>query len=188
VSHPKLFTRLHSCGVRGVLLSWLRNFFTGRTHQTKIDSVVSDVAVLLSGVVQGSGIVPTMFFTFINELIGILEEFNITVKLFADDAKMYLKIVHDVDIVQLQAAVTFLVGSAGEWQLGVSIEKCCVLSIGHHVTNPHITIDNCMLPTVLQICDLRVVVCDNLSPSAHINETVAKAHKCSSHACLCHLC
>ena len=47
-----------------------------------------------------------MFLTYINELIGILEEFSITVKLFADDVKMYLKIIHDVDVVQLQAAVT----------------------------------------------------------------------------------
>ena len=58
--YPKLFTRLHSYGVRGVLLSWLKNFFTGHMHQTKIDFAVSDIAVLLSGVVQGSGIGPTM--------------------------------------------------------------------------------------------------------------------------------
>ena len=55
---PKLLARLHSYGIRGMVLSWLKNFFTGRTHQTKIETTLSDtgMAVLLSGVVQGSGI------------------------------------------------------------------------------------------------------------------------------------
>ena len=54
VSHQKLFAKLHSYGVRGVVLQWLQNFFTGRTLQTKIDSSLSDIADLISGVVQGS--------------------------------------------------------------------------------------------------------------------------------------
>ena len=48
-------------GIRGSVLSWLDNFFTGRTHQTKIDNTLSDLADLSSGVVQGSGIGPLMF-------------------------------------------------------------------------------------------------------------------------------
>ena len=86
VSHPKLFARLHSYGIHGTI-SWygitmVEIFFTGRTHQTKIETALSDLAVLLSGVVQGSGISPLMFLVYINELIYILEEFNINVKLF----------------------------------------------------------------------------------------------------------
>ena len=74
------------------------NFFTGRTHQTKIETDLSDLAVLLSSVVQGSGIGPLMFLVYINELIYILEEFNINVKLFADDVKMYMKIINNTNI------------------------------------------------------------------------------------------
>jgi len=62
-----------------------KKIVTGRTHQIKIETALSDLAVLLSGVVQGSGIGPLMFLVYINELIHILEEFNINVKLFADD-------------------------------------------------------------------------------------------------------
>jgi len=71
---------------------------TGRTHQTKIETTLSDLAVLRSGVVQGSGIGPLMFLVYINEMIYILEEFNINVKLFADDVKMYVKIINDTSI------------------------------------------------------------------------------------------
>jgi len=42
-----------------------------------------------------------MFLVYINELIYILEESNIKVKLFTDDVKMYMKIINDTDVVQL---------------------------------------------------------------------------------------
>ena len=44
--------------------------------------------------------------------------------------KMYMKIISDTDIVQLQRVVTFLVDWAHEWQLSISVDKCCVLNIG----------------------------------------------------------
>ena len=46
--------------------------------------------------------------TFINELAEILEKFGITVKLFADDVKLYVKITNDVDLSVLQAAINAL--------------------------------------------------------------------------------
>ena len=87
VSYQKLFAKLHFYGVRGNVLLWLQNFFSCRTIQTKIDSSLSEIADLISGVVQGSGIGPLMFLTYINELVSVLEQHNIKVKLFADDVK-----------------------------------------------------------------------------------------------------
>jgi len=84
-----LCIKLHSYGVRGNVLKWLQHFFSGHTIQTKIDSSFSDIADLISGVVQGSGIGPLMFLTYMNGLVGILEQHNIKVKLFADDLKVY---------------------------------------------------------------------------------------------------
>ena len=157
IIRPKLFTRLHNYGVRGALLSWLTNFFTGRTHQTKIDFTLSDVALLYSGVIQGSGIGPLMFLVYINELIYVLEEHGITVKLFADDVKMYAKIIHDVDMVRLQCAITSLVEWAGDWQLGISVEKCSMLCAKYWPASsysPPIYLGNSELPVVLQTRDL----------------------------------
>jgi len=90
VTHAKLFARLHSYGIREDLLRWLTEFFTGRTHQTRVGFRMSDVAELLSGVVQGSGIGPVMFLTYIDDLAKLLESHGITAKLFADDAKNLL--------------------------------------------------------------------------------------------------
>ena len=41
VSHNKLFVRLASYGIGGVLLEWLRQFFYDRSHQTKVGSSLS---------------------------------------------------------------------------------------------------------------------------------------------------
>jgi len=82
------------------------------------------------------------------------------VKLFADDVKMYVKIINDVGVVQLQCAVIALVDWAREWQLAISIEKCCVLNIGQRTVTPHVTTDNCILPVVPQT---RVNLCKFIS-------------------------
>ena len=67
-----------------------------------------------------------------------------------------MKIINDTDVVQLQRAVTFWVDWAHEWQLSISVDKCCVLNIGLQATASHITISNCVLPTVPQTHDLGV--------------------------------
>jgi len=101
-----------------------------RTHQTRVEFSLSDIAQLLSGVVQGSGIGPLMFLLYINELIGILEGHGITVKVFADDVKMYLRVVNDIDVKLIRSAIDDLLSCAELWQLGISVEKCCVLNLG----------------------------------------------------------
>ena len=85
----KRFVRLHAYGIRGTLLQWLRQFFIARTHQTRVWFSLSSVIQLLSGVVQGSGIGPLMFLSYINELAEILELAGVIVELFADDVKLY---------------------------------------------------------------------------------------------------
>ena len=108
VSHDKLFVRLSENGIHGKLLSWLKSFFSNRTHQTRVGVALSDVASLLSGVVQGSGIGPVMFIVFIDDLAKVLERYNITAKLFADDVKVYLKIDSVDDVARLQVALDLI--------------------------------------------------------------------------------
>ena len=129
VSHCKLFARLQSYGVNGNLLQWLRNFFTGRTHKTKVCSSLSDQADLVGGVVQGSGIGPIMFIIFINELVEILEVRGIRVNFFADDSKMYAKIIDGFDVVRLQAALDTLTQCAesGNCSYLLTSVACCIL-------------------------------------------------------------
>ena len=65
MSHAKLFLRQHSYGIRDSVLLWLKSFFCGREMCTKVGLELSDVAELVSGIVRGSGLGPTMFLAYI---------------------------------------------------------------------------------------------------------------------------
>ena len=73
---------------------------------------------------QGSGLGPLLFVLYINELAEILRMYGITVRLLADDLKMYAKILNRVDVEVLQTAVDRLVDWAESWQMKISITKC----------------------------------------------------------------
>jgi len=158
VSHNKLFARLYSYGIRGSVLLWLNNFLTGRTHQTRVSPTLSDVAHLLSGVVQGSGIGPCMFLLYINELIAKLAKYGITVKAFADGVKIYLQIADDLDVQQLQLAVDVLCRWDKIWQLSISVNKCCILNVGRQACDVAVSINGAVIPVVESMRDLGVLV------------------------------
>ena len=107
-----------------------------------------------------------MFLIFINEIINILENHGIKVKVFADDVKLYLKIVSYIDFTQFQAALHSLYSWANMWQLPISIDKCYALNIGTVVFNASLSINNSILPIVIpSVRDLGITVTSNLSPS-----------------------
>ena len=62
-----------------------------------MSETISAVVDLLSGTIHGSGIGPLLFITYINELADILAAYNVIVKLFADDVKLYAEISTDVN-------------------------------------------------------------------------------------------
>ena len=80
---------------------------TGRSHQTRIGCWLSEIADLLGGVVQGSGLGPVLFLVFTDGLAKALERFGVVTKFFADDVKVYLRIVKSDDCVILQIAESF---------------------------------------------------------------------------------
>ena len=176
ISHEKLFTRLHAYGIQGELLLWLKQFFTGRVYCTKVGLSFSDFVQLLSGIIQGSVIGPIMFIIFINELVDLLARFGITVKFFADDAKLYTNIIDTVDGVPLQDALNALCSWADTWQLPISIDKCYVLNMGKCNTDTQITLTVCgkTIPSVTVCKDLGITVTENLLPSLHINNINVK--------------
>ena len=177
VSHDKLFLRLYEYGIRGQLLGWLKNFFSHRTHQTRVGVALSSVACLLSGVVQGSGIGPVMFIVFIDQLAKLLEKHHITAKLFADDLKVYLKIENVDDAARLQFALDLITEWSNTWQLSVSVAKCSLLNVGYASVTVDYYLAGSMLPTAEYCRDLGVTMTCNLSMSQHIAEITAKAHQ-----------
>ena len=123
-----------------------------------------------------------MFLIYINELAAILDCYGIKIKLFADDAKLYVQIVNELNVVQLQPAIDALVRWSTDWQLSISINKCSVLNTGRVTFSSCLNIDGIVLSTVKSARDLGVLVAHDVSPSLHISSIVARAHKRSLRA------
>jgi len=176
VSHKKLFAKLAAFGISGTLLGWIKNFLINRSHQTKVGVSLSDIVQLISGVVQGSGLGPLLFLIYINDLVHFMEQYHVTLRLFADDVKVYIDIVNTCDADELQNALNALAVWADTWQLSVSVQKCCILNIGNSLlaNSPHI--DGSLLPVVTSCRDLGITVSSDLSFTEHITGIVSRAN------------
>ena len=181
VVHSKLIDKLPACGINACLLHWIREFLSNRTHQTRVGTFLSTLADLMSGIVQGSGIGPLLFLIFINDLISHLKKFGVTLKLFADDAKVYVEIVDTCNIDRLQGALDSLGEWAETWQLPIAVDKCCILNIGNASLCRPMCINGNTLPVVNTCHDLGVLISSDLSPSVHIDGIFCKG----SSACQC---
>ena len=88
ISHPKLLLKLSSYGITGNLYLWIKSLLTSRNQIFKINHSNSTSCHVTSGVVQGSVIGPMLFNIFINDVTNHAD-LNFTIKLFADDIKIY---------------------------------------------------------------------------------------------------
>jgi len=83
------------------LLLWLQDFLSDRTQAVKVGTNRSSFTSVLSGVPQGSVLGPLMFLLCINDIVDVLGP-DLTVKLYADDIKLYSLIdnVGSTDVLQ----------------------------------------------------------------------------------------
>ena len=91
VVHSKLIYKLHNIGIDGKLLCWIAEFLSERSLSVIIGESISNTVPVISGVPQGSVLAPLLFLVFINDLCDIFGP-DIKIKLFADDAKIYMSI------------------------------------------------------------------------------------------------
>ena len=111
-----------------------------------------------------------MFVMFINDLINTLEEFDVSVKLFADDVKMHVRVLSNCDVSRLQRALNALADFVDLWQLSISFSKCSVLEFGKStVPLAGLHICNNVLNVTRRNVDLGITVTDDLKPRAHIS-------------------
>jgi hypothetical protein len=163
----------------GKLLTWISGFIHGRTQRVVLENCFSSVSDVISGVPQGSVLGPILFLIFINDVVSICCG-NTTVKLFADDLKLYsIYNMPGVDSsLDLQQSVDQLVYWSNIWQLKVNINKCHVLPIRRksiNSTSCQYFLDGFHLNNVSIISDLGVNIDSNLSFKSHISIIITKA-------------
>ena len=89
VPHERLLLKLKSNGIDDSLLDWLRHFLVGQKQRVVVRGSGSDWSRVTSGTPQGTILGPLLFLLYINY---ITECISSTVKLYADDTKIYREI------------------------------------------------------------------------------------------------
>jgi hypothetical protein len=81
-SHEILLKKLRKMGIRGIALSWFKNYLAGRSQYVDVNGSKSDPLEIDISVIQGSTLGPILFLCYINDFFTATSLFSI---LFADD-------------------------------------------------------------------------------------------------------
>ena len=127
VPHQRLLTKLESLGVTGNLKRWIASFLQGRQQQVTVRGCSSPWAPVTSGVPQGTVLGPILFILYVNDLPDVCES---SIKIFADDTKIYRSVSASTGYIELQRDLDAVVLWADKWQLPFSSTKCKSLHIG----------------------------------------------------------
>ena len=72
----------------------------------------------------------------------LLASVGISVKVFADDVKVYVRVTGSTDLIKLQSALHLLTDWASKWQLQLSVNKCFTLNLGKPMCDVALHIDS----------------------------------------------
>ena len=176
VWHKGLLRKLESIGIRGSLLSWVKNYLSERKQRVVINNSTSSWRDINAGVPQGSILGPLLFIVFIND---ILTDINSTIKLFANDTSLYL-IVDDPqetaqtlndDLVKLHAWST-------KWLVNFNPQKTETMTISRKLNKPNqpnLIMNNTIISTVTEHKHLGLQLSDDGNWNKHIDMITKKA-------------
>lgn len=114
-------TETEQIGMDGPLLLWFRQFLKKRQQRVGIRGTYSSWSAAISGVLQGTILGPILFLIYVNVITNIVKS---SVKLFADDTKIYRELSHDSETSVLQSDLDSLEEWTRNWQLKFVPEKC----------------------------------------------------------------
>ena len=180
VPHERLVMQLEKYGITSKPLKWIRNFLTNRTQRVSINGTTSESAPVTSGVPQGSVLGPVLFLIYISGVTSLVQNF---ISLFADDSKLFSKILDDASIDTLQQDIQALSEWSEKMLMKFNVNKCHVLHLGsnnpeHYYYMPnssHLTYPT--LQPVEDEKDLGVIVDSKLNFHKHMNAKISKANK-----------
>ena len=167
----RLLDKLDHYGIRGKLLSWIKDYLLNRNYRVRVSGSLSDRQEVLSGVPQGSVLGPLLFIIYISDLA---ESMHCDISIYADDTKIFCD--PSIDHGSLVEDLAGLERWTEDWLLKLNTEKCTVLHIGKNNPMLNYHINNTELRKVTGQSDLGVYVTVDLKWEHHICNIVKKAN------------
>lgn len=176
LDHIILLEKLQSFGFSMNLIKFFTSYLHNRTQYVSYCGHSSVEVLSTSGVPQGSNLGPLLFNIFINDIVA-----NLTVNclLYADDLKLFSRILSLDDCVILQQNLDSIHNWCIKNKLLLNITKCNVLSITRkqEPITYNYSINGDILSRPETFCDLGVIFDNKLSFTTHIDNIVAKSYK-----------
>ena len=184
VPKERLLTKMNSIGVRGKVLSWVREWLTGRTQKVVLNGKESGLGNVRSGVVQGSTLGPALFLIYINDISSAVKDgesaldlTNSILSLFADDTKWGRCVDSVEDTEKFQEGINRLEQWSRTWQMQFNTSKCKVMHLGRRGNPGHVyMMGDTVLENTTSEKDIGVMVQDSLKPSLHCAKAAARAN------------
>ena len=115
IDHKILLQRMRSsCGFSGMVLEWLKSYITDRTQVVHFNGEVSTVAVLCSGIPQGSVLGPLIFIIYSADVIRIIQECGFKAHAYADDLQIYAQ-TDPMHTTQLMSRFSSCMDKVNDW-------------------------------------------------------------------------
>ncbi|MCP4649779.1 MAG: hypothetical protein GY853_06825, partial [PVC group bacterium] len=157
----------------GRLLAWIKAYLTGRSQKVVINHSESDSLPVNSGVPQGGILSTILFLLYVNDLPDFV--LNSTIKIFADDVKIYLAFSELCETDLLRDDLALISQWANEWQLVLAFLKCEILHLGLKNPRSDYFLGLIKLNSQESLRDLGIQMSSSMKFSEHCSLIAAKA-------------
>jgi hypothetical protein len=129
VPRQRLLNKTRAKGIHTGIIKWIEAWLTGRTQWVSVQGEQSEEFDVESGVPQGTGLGPTLFTIYTDDLEAEIErrKMEVLIKKFADDTKGAKIIQRQEDSNKLQEALDCLCEWADKWVMSFNYGKCKVM-------------------------------------------------------------
>ena len=182
--------KLQLYGIHPKIVKWVESFLTDRKQSVVVDGKLSLLALILSGVPQGTVLGPILFLIFINDIEHCI--MHSIVRCFADDTRISIAVKSEQDVKLLQSDLENVIKWSERNNMALHKDKfeyMCHKFNKQHILSElpfvsecyqyHVS-DDITLHPVHQLRDLGVLVSNDLTWSPHIKAITNKARQKAS--------
>jgi len=174
IPHKELLDKIYSIGISGKLWEWFKCYLSHRKQRVQVNSCLSSLLPVVSGVPQGSILGPLLFIIYMNDLPSYINYAKSL--MFVDDTKCYRTITSPQDNETLQNELNSIVSWSRKWNLSFNPNKSVVISYKPQLETSY-NISTMQVATQAHHKDLGVIFSQDMSWDNHYKHILSRAYR-----------